>query len=193
MSNLLSVSLSIDPATNIFLKITFSGPKVLELQKDITDVSAAFLGKTIEEIKNIKIINSYPLSIFYSGLDEYLGHAKIKKNNNDLVCLCFGITSLELDEGKKTSAGRACGSCLPYVRPRTFKKIQGFYSGPLVVKLDQLKNEWATHQNIKITIKSIKDDKIDVEMIPYSKEKLLELSQFWQLKLGNRFFLRGTL
>jgi hypothetical protein len=111
----------------------------------------------------------------------------------NIVCLCFGITSNDLKNGIPPMAGRACGSCLPQIKKKEFKKIMGMYPGPLVVKLDALMQEWSKDQALDITIESIVDDKIDVLINPYSKEKLQLLSDYFLMKQGTRFFLRGIL
>jgi hypothetical protein len=93
-------------------------------------------------------------------------------------------------------AGRACGSCLPYLKKREFKKIDGLYPGPLVVKLDDLKNEWAQNQTTEISEISIEEINglyLEVKIKPYNKEKLQSLSDYFFTKLNTRFFLRATL
>lgn len=190
----LTFFLDVNLKTNTVSNMRFEGKRALLLQKEISLVTATFLNQPLLLIPKIEIENSLPLWLFYRTLDEYQGHvAVIKNEGNDLVCLCFGITKNELKKGTPTMAGRACGSCLPFIKPREFRKISGMYPGPLVVKLDELSKEWSKTENTEVSILAINDDHLEVKITPYDKAKLKSLSDYFFAKLNTRFFLRATL
>jgi hypothetical protein len=191
---ILTVTLDANLKKNILTSLQFDGDLAIIFKDTIALILATFLNKTLDEIPKILISNSLPLWLFYSLLDEYQGHIPVA--HDDLVCLCFGITKSDLSAGIPQMAGRACGSCLPYLKKREFKKIDGLYPGPLVVKLDDLKNEWAKNQTSEISEISIEEINglyLEVKIKPYNKEKLQSLSDYFYSKLNTRFFLRATL
>lgn len=190
----LTLFLDVNLKKNSVSNIWFEGSLALELQEEITLVTDTFLNQTLQSIPKIEIVNSLPLWLFYRTLDEYQGHVAIIKNEcDDLVCLCFGITKNELKNGKPTMAGRACGSCLPFIKKKEFRKIAGMYPGPLVVKLDELTKEWSQTENTEVSILEINDDHLEVKITPYDKAQLRSLSDYFFAKLGARFFLRASL
>jgi hypothetical protein len=187
----LTIFFDVNFKKNILTSLRFEGTLAEVHQKAIDHLVDTFLNKTLDSIPEIVISNSVPLWLFYSALDEYQGHAPFLKEINDTVCLCFGITKQELKNANATMAGRACGSCAPHIKKKEFKKIAGLYPGPLVVKLDELKDEWAKEHAVEVSIENMSDNYLEVRMNPYDKEKLQSLSDYWYLKLKNRFFLRG--
>lgn len=190
----LTLYLDVNLKKNTISNLRYEGQLAVKFREEIEEVTNTFLNQTLQSISQKIIENSLPLWLFYRTLDEYQGHVALIENKcNDLVCLCFGITQDDLRDGIPSRAGRACGSCLPYIKKREFKKIAGLYPGPLVVKLDQIIQEWAKIENTKISIEEIKDEYLDVKIFPYSRKKLHSLSEYLLEKLNTRFFLRGTL
>ena len=190
----LTVFLDADLKKNTLSILRFEGNLCSRYQSEIDQIVESFLHQKLDIIPKISLKNSLPLGLFYAALDEYQGHVPVVKNNcDDLVCLCFGVTQKELNTKVPTMAGRACGGCLTFIRPREFKKIAGMYPGPLVVVLDQLKTEWAKDKDVKISLEAIDGDRLEVLISPYEKEKLQSLSDYFLSKLNTRFFLRATL
>jgi hypothetical protein len=175
----------------MLLDLQFSGELAPQYADKISEIITAFSHVTLDKIAKIKLTNSFPLFFFYSTLDEYLGHIPVAYK--DVVCLCFGITKQDIQNGNVKMAGRACGSCKPKLLKREFVKIADMYPGPLVVKLDGLKNDWLKDLDIQLSIEEINGAHLEVKMHPYSKDKLKSLSDYYFEKLNFRFFLRATL
>jgi hypothetical protein len=188
---ILTVALDANLKKNILSALQFDGDLALIFKDEIIKLTATFLNKTLDEIPKILISNSLPLWLFYSALDEYQGHIPVVRD--DLVCLCFGLTKKDLLVGTTQMAGRACGSCRPYLKKREFEKILGMYPGPLVVKLEQLKKEWVKNETTEISIEEINGYHLEVKIKPYDQDKLQSLSDYFFTKLNTRFFLRATL
>lgn len=187
----LTLLFDVDLKNNILSDLQFKGTLFFKYEKEIKNLISTFLNKRLDSLSGIKALNSLPLQLLYSSLDEYQGHIPIQQGN--IVCLCFGINKQEVDAGTPTMAGRACGSCRPFLQKKVYKKIAGLYPGPLVVKLDEFKEEWARENNVEISIEAIEENRLEVKMKPYDKEKLQSLSDYFFLKLNTRFFLRATL
>jgi hypothetical protein len=187
----LILALDVDLKSNTLLDLQFSGDLAVPFTDKITEIKTAFSHITLDKIPKIKIANSFPLYFFYSTLDEYLGHIPVAYT--DVVCLCFGMTKNDIKNGNVKMAGRACGSCRSLLAKKEFVKIADMYPGPLVVKLDELKNEWLKDLDVKLSIEEINEAYLEVKMQPYSKEKLKSLSDYYFEKLNFRFFLRAIL
>ena len=187
----LTIYLDVNLKKNILNNVRFSGPLVSIYTKNIDELQNVLLNKALIDIPQIALENSLPLSLFYAALDEYQGNTPVIKEINNFICLCFGLTKNDIDKKSDSLAGRACGSCLPYIKKINFKKIIGLYPGPLAVKLDELKSVWEKENEVAVTILALHNNRVEVTISPFSKEKLKSLSDYWFLKLENRFFLRA--
>ncbi len=187
----LTLFIDVNLKKNILTSIRFTGFLVPQYANEILEIVSAFSDKSLDTISTILINNSLPLSLFYKTLDEYQGNIPVE--HLDLVCLCFGITKFNLEKGVPTMAGRACGSCGTLIKKREFQKIAGMYPGPLLVKLDSLKQDWSQNKNISISLLSIVNNYLEVKIIPYDRDILKSLSDYYFEKLNTRIFLRATL
>lgn len=190
----LRVFLDVNLKNNKISTLRFEGKLLNDFALQIEKITHTFLNQNLQSIPQIKIENSLPLWLFYRALDEYQGHVALPENNcKDIICLCFGINKDDLQDGVNNMAGRACGSCLPFIRKRDFKKILGMYPGVLVVKIDQLIKSWPELKQSNISIVKIENEYLDVKMSPYEPEKLKNLSDYLYENLSVRFFFRGVL
>jgi hypothetical protein len=190
----LTIYLDVNLKKNILSVVRFEGKLSSEYKSEIEQIILTFLNQNLELIPKMNLKNSIPLWLFYSALEEFQGQVTFKENkHDDLICLCFGITQRELNEGPSPMIGRACGSCLPYLKKDDFKKIAGFYPGPLVVKLDDLIKNWSLKDRPDVSIEDIDGDQIEVKLSPYNHENLQLLSDYFFEELKIRFFIRGTL
>jgi hypothetical protein len=187
----LTVQFDVNLKKNTLTALQFSGNLAEELLAEIEELTKALININLNKIAEIKIKNSPALGLFYAALEEYLGHVPV--NQSDIICLCLGIKKAEIKVGMPNMAGRACGSCIPFIRPQKFNKILSLYPGPLSIKLDQLREEWQKNESVRVTIENINDDKLDVKIVPYSRDKLHSLSDYFFKNLNTRFFLRGVL
>jgi hypothetical protein len=190
----LTIYLDANLKKNVLTVLRFEGALSSFYQSETEQIIQTFLNQNLELLPKIKLKNSLPLWLFYSAFEEFQGQITFKENkHDDLVCLCFGITQRELNEGPSPMLGRACGSCVPYLKKEEFKKIGGVYPGPLVVKLDDLIKNWSLKDKPDVSIEDINGDHLEVKLSPYNHENLKLLSDYFFEELKVRFFIRGTL
>ena len=135
----LKIVLFIDLKSEIIEDLYFKGNLTFQHEKEIEEMTNLLLNKSYKQALNLKPeslkyshltsnvkrpIASLPLWLIQQAIEEYLGSAAPLQNQNDLLCLCFGIGLSEIkhqvlirtDYGLKeivaeTMASSACGSC----------------------------------------------------------------------------------
>lgn len=182
-------------------------------KKPLASMSLWLMNKAIEDYQGISSLNEqndFLCLCFGVGIEE------IKKqviNRPE-----FGLSQLIAE----TMATSACGRCknaiektivdlreqygkikgLTHSKSRVdseghWIKIKGLYPADLIIKLDELKQNWMKRENItgmfQIEIENIEGYHLWIKINPADQEKgekiLLALSDYWKSELGVLFFL----
>lgn len=245
--------LDISPKDETIVDFFFEGPKASSYNEEFSELKNIVLKKSIHECKFLsrsvlqhehknnhfqKSVSALSLTLLKEAIVTYLGENKTFKEEQDLLCLCFGVTSKEIVSAviankdfdlktlvQTTRASSACGSCrgqiealiartraehglvlgMGNVRGRLnakgeWIKILDLYPGPLLVKLDALKNEWMEREEILSTFKiefvAIEGHHLDVELagttdLKQAEGLLAALSDYLKSQTGVLFFLHA--
>lgn len=179
---------------------------------------------------------SLTLWLLHKAIEDYLGTAATLSEQNDLLCLCYGIGIKELKKQilarpdydlpalvAETMATSACGSCRPTIvaamqtireehglilgvgseesrldKAGHWIKIKGLYPAELLIRLDDLKNNWMIREEIvgqfEIEILRIEGHHLWLKVLPADdperSQKVLEaLGEYWRSEFGALFFL----
>lgn len=246
-----SLFLDIDPKTDIIKIFFFDGPKVNHYRIELEELRLLVENNSLSEVQKIKrdslalettlengekSVMGMALWLLRSALASYTGEGGYLKEQTDVLCLCFSVTSKDIVKKvlsnkdfelktliQETMASSACGSCrlpieklihdtraanglikgLDHSRSRfdvngAWIKIAGMYPGPLLIKLDELKNSWMVREKIvgqfEIEFTDIEGFHLTLK-INSTNEKtvdglLLALSEYLKSELGVLFFLK---
>lgn len=137
------LSLDIDLKSRTIHELSFKGDASLieSYQKEFLELKSLLLNRnlTLEEALNlnraelqnevltqngVKALSSLSLWLLHKAIDEYLGEARTLSEQNDLLCLCYGIGKKDLKQQilkrtdfdlpqliSETLATSACGRC----------------------------------------------------------------------------------
>lgn len=249
----LSLFLDIDPKNDTIKEFFFEGPKASHFKSELEELKRLSLGKNLNEVNRItrselefeteikpgvKAVAPLGLSLLKSAIESYVGHGRYFKEQTDMLCLCFSVTTRDVVKKvlankdfelktliTETMASSACGSCrtiiektisdtrlshglikgLDHSKSRFDKsgqwlKVAGMYPGPLLIKLEDLKNQWMkreqiteqyiiefTHiEGLHITLNINTDNDKNIQGL------LSALTEYLKSELGVLFFLKTS-
>lgn len=245
--------LDIDPKKDTVKEFFFDGPHVLKYLPELDELKSLVLGKSLDEIKNIKrsslmfetktadgkkAVMSLGLKLLREAISSYTAEGRTLKEDRDLLCLCFSVTKRDVVRSvltnknfelktliQDTMATSACGSCrisiekliqktrnenglipgLDHSRSRldakgNWVKVAGMYPGPLLIKLEELKNDWMKREGIdsqfEIEFVGIEgfhvDVKINSDRANIKEGLLLAMEDYMKEKLGVLLFFHAV-